>query len=166
MVRRRTIFLLVTRDPRSRSQSPDSLVERISRIRDLSHLLIERELAARGIRGVLPAHGGVLAFLFRQTAPVPIKDLVAFTGRAKSTVTGVVQTLERHGYLERLVDQSDSRVWAIRLTSQGRALRADFEEISRQLLEAAYGRMAQQDRETLIGLLAQIEHNLGTAHPE
>jgi DNA-binding MarR family transcriptional regulator len=144
----------------ARGSDPRRVVEQISQVRELANLLIEEELAARGIQGIAPAHGGVLAFLFRQTAAVPIKDLVAFTGRAKSTVTGVLQTLERHGYVERSEDRSDSRICSIGLTAKGRALRTDFEAISQRLLEAVYGQMPQRDRETLVRLLAELESNL------
>jgi DNA-binding MarR family transcriptional regulator len=144
----------------ARGSDPRGVVEQISQVRELANLLIEQELAARGIQGIAPAHGGVLAFLFRQTEAVPIKDLVAFTGRAKSTVTGVVQTLERHGYVERSEDRSDSRICTIGLTAKGRALRTDFEVISQRLIDAVYGQMPQRDRETLVRLLAQLENNL------
>lgn len=145
---------------RDRSRAPAGAVERIARIHELSRLLIERDLAGHGISGVLPAHGGVLAFLFRQSGPVPIKDLVAFTGRAKSTVTGVVQTLERQGYLARSVDPADRRIWAVRLTSEGRALQARFEEISRHLVGTVLAGLTRHDQDTLIDLLVQLENNL------
>jgi DNA-binding MarR family transcriptional regulator len=139
---------------------PRGVIGQIARIREQANLLIEEELAARGAAGLAPAHGAVMGFLFRQTEAVPIKDLVAAVGRAKSTVTGIVQTLERHGYVERLGDPGDSRVCAVRLTARGRGLRAGFEEISGRLLDAVYGDMPQRDRETLVRLLAELERNL------
>lgn len=136
------------------------MINQVSRIREEANLLIEEELAARKIEGIAPAHGSVLVFLFRQTEPVPIKDVVAFTGRAKSTVTGMIQTLERHGYVARSGDLSDNRICTIVLTAKGRALRADFETISQHLVEVVYGQIPQRDRETLVRLLAEMEGNL------
>jgi MarR family transcriptional regulator, organic hydroperoxide resistance regulator len=152
-----------SKPPLTRGLSPAGVVQQIAQLRDLSNSLIEAELAARGITGIAPAHGGVLAYLFRQTEAVPIKDLVEFTGRAKSTVTATVQTLERHGYLVRSGDPRDSQVSAIELTARGRALQADFRAISARLLEAVYGAMPQRDREALVRLLATLEENLAAA---
>jgi len=151
---------------RSGASTPLGIVQQIAQVRDLANALIDEELASLGIEGIAPAHGGVLAFLFRQTEAVPIKDLVAFTGRAKSTVTGIVQTLERHGYLERSDDPLDSRVSSIVLTDKGRALQADFRAITGRLLEAVYGDMPQRDRETLVRLLSEVEHNLASRPPK
>lgn len=142
--------------------SPRAVVQQIALVRDLANAFIEEELAHRGLEGIAPAHGGVLAFLFRQTEAVPIKDLVAYTGRAKSTVTGVVQTLERYGYIERSEDPADSRVSSIVLTAKGRAIEADFRAIAERLLETVYASMPQRDRETLVRLLAEVEHNLAS----
>ncbi|MBA3019785.1 MarR family winged helix-turn-helix transcriptional regulator [Propionicimonas sp.] len=144
----------------ARSRRPGGAFERMARIHELGNLLIERELAHRGVRGVLPAHGGVLAFLFRQSAPVPIKDIVTFTGRAKSTVTGVVQTLEKCGYLSRVQDGDDLRSWRIQLTPAGRELLPAFQGTSQRLVETVLRGLTESEQALLIDLLARIEGNL------
>lgn len=137
-----------------------SVVARISRIREAANLLIERELQARGVSGIVPAHGAVLQFLFRQQESVPIKSLVEQSGRVKSTVTGIVNTLERYGYLSKQECESDARSTRIALTEKGRALQKEFEEISEKLLSRVYGDMPTSDRERLVELLTQVETNL------
>jgi DNA-binding MarR family transcriptional regulator len=132
----------------------------MARIHELGNLLIERELERRGALGVLPAHGGVLAFLFRQTQPVPIKDIVAFTGRAKSSVTGVVHTLERCGYLGRSQDADDLRSWRIHLTESGRDLLPAFQATSESLVGTVLEGLSDTEQATLVDLLVRIEANL------
>ena len=83
------------------------IVGQIARIRARANLFIEEQLQARGISGIVPAHGTVLAFLFRQTEPVPIKAVVQHAGRVKSTITGVLSTLERHRYVRRFRSTED-----------------------------------------------------------
>src|SRR6185369_11233348 len=129
-------------------------------IREAANLLIEQELQARRISGVVPAHGAVLQFLFRQQGAVPIKSLVEQSGRVKSTVTGIVNTLERNGYLCKQECALDARSTRIALTEKGRALQKDFEEISEKLLSRVYGDMPQSERERLAELLSQVEANL------
>jgi DNA-binding MarR family transcriptional regulator len=136
------------------------IIGRIARIREMANLLIEQELYRRGLTGIVPAHGLVLHFLFRQEGSVPIKSLVQESGRVKSTVTGIVNTLERHGYVLKKGCDQDARSVRIVLTEKGWALKKDFEEISQLLLSRVYGNMPEDDRHRLASLLAVIEDNL------
>ena len=136
------------------------IIGQIARIREQSHTLIEAQLRSREIEGIVPAHGAVLAFLFRQTEPVPIKSVVQKVGRVKSTVTGMLNTLERYGYIRRFRSTEDHRVVYVALTEKGRGLQPDFEAISVRLLDHVYGNMPPEDRKELVQLLAAVEHNL------
>ena len=144
----------------SPNQDPRAIIAQIARIREAANLLIERELQARSLTGIVPAHGAVMEFLFRQQEPVPIKSLVERTGRVKSTVTGIVATLERHGYLYRQGCKLDARSTRIGLTDKGLALRGHFEEISALLIERTYGTMPEAERQQLTALLSVVEGNL------
>lgn len=136
------------------------IVGQVARIREQANLLIEAELRQRSITGIVPAHGSVLAFLFQQSEPVPIKMVVEQVRRAKSTVTVMINTLERHGYVRKLPCESDNRVTYVELTPKGRRFRKDFDEISKSLLERVYGDMSVKDRERLVRLLERIEQNV------
>ena len=128
--------------------------------RALANAIIERELASRRLEGLQPAHGSVLAFLFEQQRAVPIKEIVERVGRVKSTVTGMVNTLERYGYVCKTPSVEDGRVVYVELTRKGDALRAEFDAISRTLLDSVYGKMTRGDREMLVELLSRVESNL------
>ena len=132
----------------------------IARIREKANALIEKELKSRRLKGIVPAHGPVLAFLLRQSEPVAIKAVVENVRRVKSTVTVTIRTLEKHGYLRKFPCETDTRVTYVELTPKGRRLRRDFDEISAVLLRRLYGGMSRQDRERLVEQLEQIESNL------
>ena len=134
----------------------------IGRIREKANALLEKELNRRGIKGIVPAHGAVLAFLLRQTKPVPIKAVVENVRRVKSTVTVTVSTLEKHGYVHKFPSETDARVTYVELTAKGRRLQKDFEEISRLLLAKFYGDMHEKARERLVRQLDRIEANLNS----
>mgnify|MGYP001612722461 CR=1 FL=1 len=136
------------------------IVGQIARIREQANLLIEAELRQRSIAGIVPAHGPVLAFLFQQSRPVAIKTVVENVRRVKSTVTVMINTLEKHGYIHKLPSESDSRVTYVELTPKGRRFRKDFDEISWALLNKLYGDMSEKDRERLVKQLENIESNL------
>ncbi len=138
----------------------EEIIAQISRIRESANTLIETELRERSIKGIVPAHGSVLAFLFQQSKPVPIKAVVENARRVKSTVTVMINTLERHGYLRKLACDMDNRITLIELTPAGRNLRKDFEEISCCLRERVYKGIKKKDRQLLVKLLGIIETNL------
>lgn len=144
----------------NKTLDPNGILGRIATIREAANLFLERELHARGMTGIVPAHGSVLHFLFRQSKPVPIKALVQQIGRVKSTVTGIVNTLERHGYLFKQGCDQDARSVRIGLTEKGWALKPDFDQISAKLLAQVFGDMPEPDRQRLMELLAKIEDNL------
>ena len=105
----------------------EGIIAQIARIREAANNLITSELQNRSIKGIVPAHGPVLIFLFRQKKPVPIKSVVDEVGRVKSTVTVMINTLERHGYIKKMPCETDSRIAMIELTEKGRKLRKDFD---------------------------------------
>ena len=138
------------------------IVGQVARIREMANLLIESQLRERSIKGIVPAHGTVLSFLFQQTKPVPIKAVVENVRRVKSTVTAMINTLERHGYVRKIPSKTDNRVTYVELTQKAHRLRKDFDEISMILLKHLYGNMSKNDREWLVRQLEQIEQNLRT----
>jgi len=138
----------------------EGIIAQIARIRESANALIEAELRKRSIKGIVPAHGAALVFLFQQKKPVPIKAVVESTRRVKSTVTVMINTLEKYGYVQKTPCETDSRVTYVELTTKGRKLKKDFDEISTILREKIYWNMAKRDREALIKLLTDIEHNM------
>jgi len=152
------IFNLMTNT--DHKTNTEGIIAQIARIRESANTLIEIELRERSMKGVVPAHGSVLQFLFRQNKPVPIKAVVEKVGRAKSTVTVMINTLERHGYLSKMPCETDNRVIMVELTAAGRKLRRDFDEISEILLNKVYGDMKKKARQLLVSRLDVIENNI------
>lgn len=146
--------------PQSISRDSRSIIARIANIREGANLLIEKELHARGLTGIVPAHGSVFAFLFCQQEAVPIKSLIQSVGRVKSTVTGIVNTLEKYGYIFKQECADDARSVLIGLTEKGWAVKGDFEEISQIVVGRLYGHMPETDKDLLVELLSAIEKNL------
>jgi len=142
------------------NMNTEGIIAQIARIRESANALIETELRKRSLKGIVPAHGPVLLFLFQQNKPVPIKSVVENVRRVKSTVTVMLNTLERHGYIRKLPCQTDNRVTLVELTPTGRKLRKDFDQISKELLDKLYGDMKEKDRQLLVSLLNAIETNI------
>jgi MarR family transcriptional regulator, organic hydroperoxide resistance regulator len=74
-----------------------------------------------------------------------VRELVAATAQRPSTLTGVLDRLERRGLIERAANPADRRSVLVRLTSAGRTgaerVAAAFDELERRLPAADVRRM-------------------------
>lgn len=140
--------------------STERVIHLASQVRERANALIVAELARRGAAGLAPSHGAILVQLYRQ-GPLPMNRLASLIGRKKNTLTSLIAKLEALGYVARQPDPRDSRVSLIAPTDQALRFRRDFEEISRLLLDKAWGDMPQDQREALVRGLEQVANNLG-----
>lgn len=129
----------------------------ISRINDQAQKLITTELEQQGIEGIVPSHGGVLMFLYRQDG-LSVTELAEAIGRTQPTVTVLVNKLEKLGYVKRVKSQADQRVTLIALTPKGRELEPVFRSVSDRLNEKLYGNISQDEGLELERLLDKITH--------
>ncbi|WP_310145395.1 MarR family transcriptional regulator [Paenibacillus amylolyticus] len=127
----------------------------IARIRDHVNKRIVHELEQHEVTGIVPSHGDVLMFLYREEA-LSIKMLAERVQRTQPTVTVLVNKLEKLGYVERHKSAEDSRVTMIRLTEQGRKLEPVFNQVSIQINEMIYAGLSDEQAEQLELLLSSI----------
>jgi DNA-binding MarR family transcriptional regulator len=107
----------------------------ISALEATVHRVLER--LARDLAGLGLSAGEVNA-LARLDAPLTVAQLQAATGQRASTLTGILDRLERQGLVERIANPRDRRSFLITLTKQGakaaaRVQRA-FDELEREAL--------------------------------
>ncbi|HEY0936538.1 MAG TPA: MarR family transcriptional regulator [Trebonia sp.] len=88
------------------------------------------------------------------------QDLVAALGLDHSTVTKMLQRLERAGLVTREPSAADRRSTLVRLTPEGRRLCGKVEDIWAQLEEATVGGLSDRQRQQLRQLLALVEGGL------
>lgn len=77
---------------------------------------------AAGVGHVKPAYLGVLWCLWREEGAKMI-DLARCAGLEPSTLTGLLDRMERDGYVKREADPNDRRVYQIFLTEEGKKIR-------------------------------------------
>lgn len=131
----------------------------IARIRDHVNKRIVQELEQQDVTGIVPSHGDILMFLYREDS-LSIKMLAERVHRTQPTVTVLVNKLEKLGYVERSKSAEDSRVTLIRLTERGQQLKPIFEQVSETIQEMVYGGMTDEQAEQLESLLIGIVHKL------
>lgn len=107
--------------------------------------------------GIAEGRLQVLGLLLEQfPQPLSHSELAEQLEVTKGNITGLVDGLERDGYVKRQESVSDRRVTPIALTPNGRRL---IEEILPELFSRKARLMSElstSDRETLISLLAKI----------
>ncbi|MBI9104440.1 MAG: MarR family transcriptional regulator [Spirochaetales bacterium] len=137
-----------------------NLLGKISNIRELVYIHIERDLRREGFDGILPPHGSIIVCLYQSESPVPIHVITEYTGKAKSTITSNLRTLEKFGYIQRVQNLDDNRSSLISLTEKGLSLKPVLRRIIDELMEDFYGQMEPADKEDLIRGITTIENNL------
>ena len=88
--------------------------------------------------------------------PIETRQIALEGGFSKATLTGVLTTLERRGWLTRERSETDGRLVVVKLTDRGRELMTQlFPAFNRQEQEVA-GPVAPERREELADMLRLI----------
>jgi DNA-binding MarR family transcriptional regulator len=84
-------------------------------------------------------------------------EIADHLGVTRATITGLLDGLERDGYLERHDDNQDRRALTIRMTDKTRAFIDRFiPEQTRRMTELLSG-ISEEEKKTLISLLSRID---------
>lgn len=87
-------------------------------------------------------------------------QLTESMGCEASTVTNMINTMEKKGILYRKKDPADGRVSRVYLTEKGMALRGPIEEMYRKQQDKLLKGLTTENRSLLNDLLQQMEKNL------
>ena len=129
------------------------------------------------------SHGrfGVLMLLWRSSQPRAAKLLGADScecgprtpaaladaaGVTRATMTGLVDTLERDGYVKREPDPTDRRTISVRLTAKGDRFLNDFLPGHFKVIAELMAPLNESERKTLVRLLGKIQQQASAIRPE
>jgi MarR family transcriptional regulator, organic hydroperoxide resistance regulator len=88
------------------------------------------------------------------------QELVDALGLDHSTVTKMLQRLERAGVVARRQSADDRRVVLVHLTEEGRARRRAVQDVWAKMEAAAGGALSERQRTQLLALLRRVEAHL------
>jgi DNA-binding MarR family transcriptional regulator len=132
----------------------------ISYIRECSNLFLEKSLKEKGLVGLVPAHGQILFPLLSSDGSLTLGEIAKMSGRAKSTITGMADTLEKYDYIERISCMQDKRSTRVALTEKGLGVREIFSDISRDLNRTIFKDISEEDQLNMMRTLIRIRENL------
>lgn len=131
----------------------------ISKIKQIQGRVFEKMLAEHGISEFNGAQGRIL-FVLWERDDIPIIELSRETGLAKTTLTSMLDRLERSGHILRTFDPNDRRAVRIRLTEKARGLREKYDYVSAEMSEVFYGGFDDEEILAFEGSLGKVLENL------
>lgn len=141
--------------------------------------MTERNLSDHSI-----SHGrfGVLMLLWRSTQPRAAKlmgaddcacggprtpaELAEAAGVTRATMTGLIDTLERDGFVKREPDPDDRRMMSVLLTAKGDRFLNDFLPGHFKVIADVMAPLSEAERKSLVTILAKVQEHVATLRGE
>lgn len=120
---------------------------------------IEKQLVEKGIKDLVPSYGNILTVLYDQDEALTLKEIGRLLGKEKSTITALVNKLEKLGYVEKIKSHEDRRNTYVCLTDQGRKIEGVFEDISKEVQSTAYKGFSEEEKRELLRLMKKLNQN-------
>lgn len=138
----------------------NSIISIIANIHNSANRLITEELKTHHLEGLAPSHGDILIYLYQNEQGVAMNKITSSINKDKSTVTALVNKLEKMKLLEKFKNESDSRSTMVRLTKKGLDTKPIvIDKISTKLLGTAYKDFSKEEKELLFNLLEKMKDN-------
>lgn len=136
----------------SRTAALDRLLTLAGRLTEA----MERGMAERGLNR---AHATLLMVLHRG-GPTVQRGLSQALGVTPRHVTGLVDTLEADGWVERRPHPTDRRASMVTLTTKGEAAVAVMNEERRNWAEQLFAKVPESELDTFIAILGTLESSV------
>src|SRR5271157_294287 len=107
-----------------------------------------------------PTQYNILRILRGEGKPLPILEIASRTITVVPGITGLIDRLERAGFVNRLRCDKDRRVIYVALTDQGAKTLADLDEPLVTLHRKLVGHLTQGELKELIRLLEKVRERL------
>lgn len=131
----------------------------ISQIKQVQGRVFEKMLLDAGIDEFNGAQGRILYVLW-QKDDLPIIELSKQTGLAKTTLTSMLDRMERNGHIQRINDKTDRRQIRIVLTEKAKGLCDKYTQVSDEMTKLFYEGFSQEEIISFEDKLNRILNNL------
>ena len=137
----------------------------VSKIKQLGDRIFAKILAERGIEAFNGAQGRILYVLFQEDG-VPIKAVSEKCGLAITSLTTMLERMERSGLILRRQDAADKRKTLLFLTDKARDLENDYIAVSEEMGDIYYEGFTAEEVRAAEEYLDRIRLNLERWQPK
>lgn len=135
----------------------------MSQIRHIGGRVFEQILTKSGVDEFNGPQGRILDILWQQDG-IPIRGISEKTGLAGSTLTSMIDRMEKSGLLLRQADPCDRRITRIYLTDRARSLKMQYEAVSSEMNTIYFQGFTDAEIEQLEQYLIRILNNVKEAN--
>jgi DNA-binding MarR family transcriptional regulator len=136
----------------------------ISRVTLVATSALKKGFASAGVGDVKPAYLGALFALWKEDG-LKVVDLGRRSGLETSTMTGLIDRMERDGLVERRDDATDRRVQRINLTEKGRDAMNPALAVVDSVLATVFESISEEDLSKTIDVLKRVLANAHEGNP-
>ena len=130
----------------------------IAKIHQIANRIFNKMLKDYGLEELNSGQGRIL-FTLWQRDNIPIRELSVKTQLTKSTLTTMLDRLEKKGFLSRGTGK-DRREIIVKLSDKSKKFKEDYVKISGEMTEVFYGNLTEEDRDIFEDYLKRILNNL------
>ena len=136
----------------------------VTKIKQLGDRIFERVLLKKGIDAFNGAQGRILYALWQEDG-VPIKTVsekcgLAITSLAITSLTTMLERMEKSGLIRREQDQQDKRKTLLYLTEKAHKLKVDYDDVSAGMGRIYYKGFSENEIVQFESYLERIQKNL------
>ena len=142
-------------------EGPQVIPAQIRRVDNLIFRKINQFARENGVEQATPMHGWIIEYLYRhRDAAVFQRDIEREFSITRSTVTNILQLMERKGYIERQSVPRDARLKRLVLTEEGALLHEKTMHSLHQTDEFVSGLLTPEENAELLRLLNKLREGL------
>ncbi|HEY0088168.1 MAG TPA: MarR family transcriptional regulator [Candidatus Lokiarchaeia archaeon] len=131
----------------------------IAKIHQLSGRIFEKLLKNNNINEISPAQGRIL-FVLWENDNLPIYELSKKTQLKKSTLTSMLDRLEKKGYIKRSYSEQDRRLIIIKRTEKDNSFQDLYKKVSEKMIDIFYSDFKENEITDFEYYLKKILNNL------
>jgi DNA-binding MarR family transcriptional regulator len=131
----------------------------IAKIHQVSGRIFAKILKKHGIDQINPAQGRILFALWKKDE-IPISELAKKTQLSKSTLTSMLDRLEKAGHITRVRPKKDRRTIMLKLTEKDKYLQKVYSKVSDEMINIFYREFSQEEIDVFEGYLKRVLANL------
>ena len=140
---------------------PQVIPAQLRRVDNLIFRRLNQFSRANGVEQTTPMHGWIIEYLYRhRDEPVFQRDIEREFSITRSTVTNILQLMERKGYIQRLSVPQDARLKRLVLTEKGACIREKTMQALHQTDEFVESLLTPEENAELLRLLNKLRKGL------